>query len=476
MSRSPTKSTGRRIVIYGVTGQLGRELVEELDASGWPIAELVGVASSASLGRRVRLPGRGPRRRRRAAGPEGPRPRPRLHAEGAGPRDRARGAARRGPLHRLQRIARGPAGRAPRASGCDGARVGAADRDSARARPSPGGRCSRRCGTPPASRASRAPSSRSAAAWGRDGVAALSDESIALFNQSEAPEIGPAGRPIAFDVAPGGAIDVERVRAELARELGRGASARARRRPGPDLRRARAACSPSSSSVRSRREAGRAASCRSASEIVLGEAPSLRDALGGPVILLGPVEVDASGATGPRLSALARERSAPARRARGAARGGETARARLATAATSRALVLAARDGCRSRRTRGRARPPRASRRAPAPARRHRRSCRRSRLPGEAADAGRALLDSSDRARQPIGPVRHEPSSGPFAFEGQLSQRSRMPSRSVSGGMFAGLSRRGCGRRSAGRCRRSRSRRVDVPGAAVEAGIARACR
>ena len=36
-----------------------------------------------------------------------------------------------------------------------------------------------------------------------------------------------------------------------------------------------------------------------------------------------------------------------------------------------------------------------------------------------------------------FGPVRHDPSSGPFAFNAQLSQRSRMPSRSVSGGMFA---------------------------------------
>jgi hypothetical protein len=62
----------------------------------------------------------------------------------------------------------------------------------------------------------------SAAAWGREGVGSLSDESIALFNQSEAPIHGPAGRPIAFDVLPGGAIDLERVRAELARERGEG--------------------------------------------------------------------------------------------------------------------------------------------------------------------------------------------------------------------------------------------------------------
>ena len=34
------------------------------------------------------------------------------------------------------------------------------------------------------------------------------------------------------------------------------------------------------------------------SEILLGESPSLRDALGRPVIRMGPVEVDTSGAPG----------------------------------------------------------------------------------------------------------------------------------------------------------------------------------
>lgn len=43
---------------------------------------------------------------------------------------------------------------------------------------------------------------RSASAHGRRGLVALSEESIALFNQSEAPDSGPAGQGVAFDVIP----------------------------------------------------------------------------------------------------------------------------------------------------------------------------------------------------------------------------------------------------------------------------------
>ncbi len=56
----------------------------------------------------------------------------------------------------------------------------------------------------------------SASALGRRGLMALSEESIALFNQSQEPETGPAGQSVAFDVVPGG-IDETRVAAELAR-------------------------------------------------------------------------------------------------------------------------------------------------------------------------------------------------------------------------------------------------------------------
>jgi len=57
---------------------------------------------------------------------------------------------------------------------------------------------------------------RSASAHGRRGLVALSEESIALFNQSEVPESGPAGQGVAFDVIPDG-FDESRTKAELDR-------------------------------------------------------------------------------------------------------------------------------------------------------------------------------------------------------------------------------------------------------------------
>ena len=57
---------------------------------------------------------------------------------------------------------------------------------------------------------------RSASAHGRRGLVALSEESIALFNQSEVPETGPAGQGVAFDVIPDG-FDESRTAAELDR-------------------------------------------------------------------------------------------------------------------------------------------------------------------------------------------------------------------------------------------------------------------
>jgi aspartate-semialdehyde dehydrogenase len=61
----------------------------------------------------------------------------------------------------------------------------------------------------------------SASALGQKGVTALSEESISLFNQSEGPDGGPAGQPVAFDVIPGGGIDCDRVRAECQRLVGK---------------------------------------------------------------------------------------------------------------------------------------------------------------------------------------------------------------------------------------------------------------
>lgn len=60
---------------------------------------------------------------------------------------------------------------------------------------------------------------QSASALGRSGLVALSEESIAVFNQSEAPEPGPSGQGVAFDVVPRG-IDETRVVAEMQRVFG----------------------------------------------------------------------------------------------------------------------------------------------------------------------------------------------------------------------------------------------------------------
>lgn len=60
----------------------------------------------------------------------------------------------------------------------------------------------------------------SASARGRAGVVALSEESIALFNQQSTPQSGPAGQAVAFDVIPGGGIDCARVEGELRRLFG----------------------------------------------------------------------------------------------------------------------------------------------------------------------------------------------------------------------------------------------------------------
>ena len=47
MSQASTEP--RRLVVFGVTGQLGQEFLDELDDTEWSISELVGVASSEPL-------------------------------------------------------------------------------------------------------------------------------------------------------------------------------------------------------------------------------------------------------------------------------------------------------------------------------------------------------------------------------------------------------------------------------------------
>ncbi len=219
-------ATPRRIVLFGVTGQLGQELLELLDEAEAPIAELVGVASPDSAGRTFPFAGqerdvetdwpalkgrdlvivctRGPaaleivRESLRAQVPcldltgalaeqaEVPAP---FAAELEG--DGAHAALGTAPLIAV-----------PSATAL--AWAGLLDAFAA----SPG--LVRVRGTVVSS----------AAAHGRPGVVALSEESIALFNQSAGPDPGPAGQAVAFDVLPGGVVDPERVRGELARRFG----------------------------------------------------------------------------------------------------------------------------------------------------------------------------------------------------------------------------------------------------------------
>ena len=212
----------RRLVIFGVTGQLGQELIDRLDECAWPISELIGVASQESVGESFDFRGddldvvgewpslkgfdlvfvctRGVealeivRECLRAEVPcidltgalstqdEVPLP------ATLGPAAAADDPLRSAPLIGL-----------PSATTLAWARVISAV-----------GGVSRVIGTVLSS----------ASAMGRRGLVSLSDESIALFNQSEPEVPGPAGQSVAFDVLPGGGIDPERIGAELVRLFG----------------------------------------------------------------------------------------------------------------------------------------------------------------------------------------------------------------------------------------------------------------
>ncbi len=230
------RAAAKRIVVFGVTGQLGQELVERIDGSDWPVAELVGVASSESFGATFEfrdetcdVAGEWPALRgadlvflctrdapaleivreclraevpcldltgalvEQAVGREASVPMP------IGLLARVRGEVDRTSERAQETLANAPLVALPSATTLAWARVlhalGGADA------------IRRVVGTV----------LTSAGARGRRGLAALSEESIALFNQTSAPEVGPAGQPVAFDVVPGDAIDAARVRAELAR-------------------------------------------------------------------------------------------------------------------------------------------------------------------------------------------------------------------------------------------------------------------
>ena len=217
----------RRLVIFGVTGQIGQELVERLDESDWPIAEVVGVASPESVGETFDFRGdefdvlgewpvlkgldlvfictRGApalevvRECLRAQVPcldlTGA-----LSAQAEVPLPLSLSPA----SDDSDGLASAPLIAVPSATTLAWASLLEAIGEAADV--------TRVVGTVLSS----------AAAQGRRGLVALSEESIALFNQSESQDPGPAGQTIAFDVVPGGGIDPVRVRAELARLFGEG--------------------------------------------------------------------------------------------------------------------------------------------------------------------------------------------------------------------------------------------------------------
>lgn len=223
----------KRIVVFGATGHLGRRLIDRLGESSWPIAELLGVASVESAG--VEFEFRGDsldvvsewpvlkgrdvvfictptaealevvRESLRAEVPcidcsgalsnqlDVPMPMPPSMSSST-----SNGVASQTVTMVDERVANAPLLSVPSGTTLAWAPILEAIG------------VSRVIGTVLCSASSQ----------GRRGVMALSQESIALFNQSEEPAAGPAGQAVAFDVIPGGGIDCERVQRECRRVFG----------------------------------------------------------------------------------------------------------------------------------------------------------------------------------------------------------------------------------------------------------------
>lgn len=291
-------ASARRIVVFGVTGQLGREVVEGLESSGWPIAELVGVASPGSLGREFEFRGE------------------ELDVLAESPplkgRDLVLICTPRGPALELVREALRAEVPCIDCSGAlatqaavplwhpDASRAGEMAKAPLVSIPSSTVLALRPGLEALAQAAGLARVSAtlivSAAAWGAAGVASLSEESIALFNQSEPPEVGPAGRAVAFDVVPGGALDLERIATELRRDMGDGLAVSLSALQVPTFVGEGAMVALELGRPLARKDLEAALLARG--ELVLGEAPSLRDALGGPRVQVGLIASDPSGPEG----------------------------------------------------------------------------------------------------------------------------------------------------------------------------------
>ncbi|HEB88267.1 MAG TPA: hypothetical protein ENI85_01735 [Deltaproteobacteria bacterium] len=240
----------KRIVVFGVTGHLGQQVVDGLDESGWPIAELIGVASPESAGAefefrgqmldvvsdRPVLKGRDlvfictPASEALGIVREALRAEvPCIDCTGAlSDRDEIPIALPEPIVRAIEEIRGDTAsgsetGEAASSSGVSG-RVSLEDACLEKAPLLAIPSATSLAWTPilAALDVSRMVGTVlcSASAQGHRGIAALSEESIALFNQSASPEAGPAGQAVAFDVVPGGGIDPERVRREIQRLFG----------------------------------------------------------------------------------------------------------------------------------------------------------------------------------------------------------------------------------------------------------------
>jgi aspartate-semialdehyde dehydrogenase len=223
-----SKSQNKRIVVFGVTGHLGQQLIDNLAESDWPIAELVGVASIESAGMEFQFRGEAldvvsewpvlkgwdlvfictPAAQALEVVREALRAEvPCVDCTGAlsnqaevpMPMPASMSTQTEASLPLTDDIV----ATTPLLSVASGTTLAWAPILEALA-------VTRVVGTVLCSVSSR----------GRRGVLALSQESIALFNQAETPDVGPAGQTVAFDVIPGGGIDCDRVRAECRRLFG----------------------------------------------------------------------------------------------------------------------------------------------------------------------------------------------------------------------------------------------------------------
>lgn len=226
-------SSAQRIVVFGATGHLGQELIARLESAPFAVDELVGVVSGGSAGADFDF--RGEEMEAEAEWPalrKGDLVFVCTPAAIAGEVIRAALRAQAPCIDCSGSMASQPEVFVParfRGEGAEGA-AGSGDDEIKQAAAMP------LASLPSAAvlawrpiidallngpGLSRVVATRlcGASALGRDGLVALSEESIALFNQSAVPDPGPAGQAVAFDVVPGG-LDEGVVEAHAARVFG----------------------------------------------------------------------------------------------------------------------------------------------------------------------------------------------------------------------------------------------------------------